>query len=152
MLHNIMKLKVATIIASILLCTLAHSQQTVEELSEKIEVASKEKSIKSLTDLRFTTGEPKELSSIMDAMFALFGQKRLHASKPMIYSVEDYTPKQKLPGSFQGRELEYLVPPTHWIVVTLSSADEEQLTINVKLTIPTAKIDGVWRILGAKYK
>ena len=147
-----MKLHTVALFTSILLCTLAHSQQTVEQLSEKIEAVNKAKSVESLKALRFTKGEPKELSEAMDAMIELFGRKDLDASEPEIHVFAERTPNPPLPGSFQGKELEYLVPPTHWIVVKLSSPEGKQPKLSFVLTLPVATVDGVWRILGVRYK
>lgn len=135
-----------------MLCGLAYSQQTVEELGDKIELAAKAKSAKELRALCFTTGEPKELSDAMSSLFSVFERQNLQSSEVMIHTTKDHTPEMKLPGSFQGKELEYLIPPTHWIVIRLASKEGEQPKMDFKLTFPAVKVGDVWRIPGMKYK
>jgi hypothetical protein len=147
-----MKQQWITILASMMVCTLAYSQQTVEKLGEMMESAAKDKSAKAFKELLYSKGQPKDLTEATDAMYAVFEQKNLHASKPQIHSIAEHHPDPNLPGSFQGKELEYLVNPTHWTVVSLSSAEGANPKMNFKLTFPAAMVDGVWRIPGIKYK
>lgn len=147
-----MKTKTISTFVCVMLCGLAYSQQTVEELGDKIELAAKAKSAKELRALCFTTGEPKELSDAMSSLFSVFERQNLQASEVMIHTTKDHTPEMKLPGSFQGKELEYLIPPTHWIVIRLASKEGEQPKMDFKLTFPAVKVGDVWRIPGMKYK
>ena len=140
------------VMTSALLCTISYSQETIKELGERIELAAKARSAKDLKALRFTKGEPKDLSEAMDAMFALFEKKNLEASRPTIRTTNNHAPEMELPGSFQGKELEYLITPTHWIVISLSSKEGEQPKSDFKITLPAVKVEDAWRIPGIKYK
>jgi|APTNR8051073442_1049403.scaffolds.fasta_scaffold13044_1 hypothetical protein len=147
-----MKTKTISVFVTLMLCSLAYSQQTVDELGDKIESAAKAKSAKQLKALCFNTGEPKELTDAMSSLFSVFEDQNLQASEAKIHSTKDHTPEVKLPGSFQGKELEYLIPPTHWIVISLSSKEGENPKMNFKLSFPAVMVGDVWRIPGIKYK
>ena len=147
-----MKTKTISAFATLMLCGLAYSQQTVDELGDKIEAAAKVKSAKGLKALCFNTGEPKELTDAMSSLFLIFEKQNLEASEAKIHTAKDHTPEPKLPGSFQGKELDYLIPPTHWIVISLSSKEGENPKMDFKLSFPAVKVGDVWRIPGIKYK
>jgi hypothetical protein len=126
---------------------------TLEEITKAVQTACEARNADALMAISQTQGEPPELTAAIKPMFkAMLSNTNVSVSEVKAVEFATYETDRELPGEFNDKPLEYLVPPSHWILVTMSSPEGKQPKINLKLTFPTAKIDGKWMLVGARYK
>jgi len=147
-----MKIAILVITCLFALAPFLSAQDTVDELAKAIQTSFEKKSPEALGKLRYTKDGPEDLTKAMQPMLQLASKPDLEVPKPVVHKVADYTPKMELPGSINGKPLEYLVKPTHWIELPLSSAPDANPQVSLKLVFPAAEVEGKWQIPGMKYK
>jgi len=131
----------------------AAGYNTLEEITKAVQTACQTRHAEALTAMSQTQGEPPELTAAIKPMLkAMLGNTNVSVSEVKTVEFANYETDREMPGEFNEKPLEYLVPPSHWILVTMASPEGKQPKINLKLTLPTAKIDGKWMLVGARYK
>ncbi len=125
--------------------------KTTMELVDALEASLDTRSVDEIKNLRYTKGEPEELAKPLFKMLDLVKDESLHATKPVIHAAKDYKPRVDLPGIYQGRKLDHLVIPSHWIVFKLSTLEGANPKFSVDVILPVAKVDDKWQIIGTKF-
>lgn len=126
---------------------------TLEEITKAVQNACNVHDADALTAMSQTQGQPPELTAAVRPMLnAMLNNTNLKAGEVKSVEFAKYEPDQELPGEFNDKPLEYLVPPSHWILVEMASPEGQQPKIKLKLTLPTAQVDGKWVLAGARYK
>ena len=129
----------------------ASGQETLIELTEEIDLAVKANSTEKLEALFYDEGEETEVSKAYKLMLGVLTNEEFNAEKAIAHKVEDHTPPMELPGNYMGKDLEYLVKPTHWILIKLKN-EKGGAKMKFTITLPATQVEETWKIPGIKFK
>ena len=96
-------------------------------------------------------GAAPEVKSAMHDMILSFDFSNVPEMEVKIHTFANHQPDMELPGFFNGRELAWLVEPTHWVVARSTTINEFTEKPTFSLTFAATEIDGKWRFVGSTY-
>jgi hypothetical protein len=106
-----------------------------------------------LIELTYEGKTPAKLKEARDSFLcsARFGLGESTLESCSVYELSEYTSKTSLPGTFEGRKLEWCFPPTHWIVLKTSRTSKGgQSKSTFTLECAVGKRNGYWFVAGTK--
>jgi len=124
----------------------------LDGLAELVREAIENNQPRKLYAATYFQGADPEVEKAMRELFESLDFSELPYVSLEVHEFADFKPDFELPGNLYGRELKWLVEPSHWIVAkATSNKDEEDSGSYFTLALASALIDGKWRIVGATY-
>lgn len=145
-----MRKSLPALLAMLLMPMALSAAETLEELTSAVKKACENHDADGLSALCYREGQPEELTAFAKPIFQFTaGKKDLQIS---VKSVAFDQHKSELPGEFQGKPLEFLVKPTHWILIHKATAEGENPKMEFNSTFAAAKVKDQWKLIGVRYK
>ncbi|WP_286764187.1 MULTISPECIES: transposase [Rhodopirellula] len=131
---------------------ISHRQnRELNDLVESMRNALESRNDERLQQLFYTENQPEELTEIFRQQIkTLVRNDKIAFDEVRVYDFEEHHPDPPLPGKFNESQLEFLKPPTHWIIANMSGGDGKA-TFSLDLTFPACQIDDEWMLVGSKY-
>ncbi|EMB15333.1 secreted protein [Rhodopirellula europaea 6C] len=123
----------------------------LEDLVASVRNALESREADRLQRLFYTESQPEDLTAVFQQQIkSLVHNDKLALREIQVCEFAEHEPDPPLPGEFNGSKLEFLRPPTHWIIANMGGVDGKA-TISLELTFPATKIENHWMLLGSRY-
>jgi hypothetical protein len=125
---------------------------SVEELVKVVRVSFEKRYPEMLLRHFYVKGSPAEVSAaITNSIRTIWGEGKWTATTVEAVRFAEYQSTTGVPGAFNGKKLEWLAPPTHWIVLKAEAPKDEAAKGNMKVEFAVAEREKEWWLLGVKY-
>ena len=128
---------------------------SVEQLVKIVRTSYEKKDPATLLRHFYVKGSPAEVSAaITNTIRTVWGEGKWAVTGVEAVPFAKYEPTTGVPGAFNGKKLEWLAPPTHWIILKgelPKETKEEAASGSLKVEFAVAEIEKEWWLLGVRY-
>ncbi len=124
---------------------------SLDELAQTVRSTLEHNDIDGLFRYCFTGNAPAELiESYREGVRPLWSEGAVITSVA-IRRFADYHPEVKMPGQYQGRQLQWAAEPSHWIIAKAKFPPKNGATSEGEAVLPAFEKNNQWYIVGNKY-
>jgi len=148
-----MKFYLPMLFALLLMSASASAMETLDELTAAVRKACESHDGEALWALYHVKGQPEELTAAFKPfMVGMLKNKDLQVQEIKAVEFAQFKSEQDLPGKFMEKELEFLVKPTHVVLIRMATPEGANPSGKMNLNGMAAKVDGKWRLIGIRFK
>ena len=127
--------------------------RSLEELVKVVRTSYEKKDPANLLRHFYVKGSPAEVSAaITNTIRMIWGEGRQALTTVEAVPFAGYQSTTGVPGAFNGKKLEWLTPPTHWIILKAELPKQEPAADGtLKVEFAVAAIEKEWWLLGVRY-
>lgn len=124
---------------------------SVEELARSLKESYVQRDPSVFLSHYYTNGSPPDVrEAITNSIAANWGVGKWVVKNVRVHSISDYQPTTGVPSEFNGKKLEWLIPPSHWIILETELPKDGSLSGQMKIELAVAKKDERWWIVGVR--